>query len=62
MTPCGTCPACTGLLQGNTECDQVLEVRLLDDLGDLFATLTDPSILPPMPRRDLEKIHVRKLV
>ena len=48
--PC-TCPACTGQLQGNNECDRVLEVRLLDDprLSDLFAILSDRSIPPPMP-------------
>ena len=60
--PCGTCPACTGELQGNNECDRVLEARLLDDprLSDLFAILSDPSIPPPMPVRELPVRHRRK--
>ena len=61
MTPCGTCPACTGELQGLTECDRVLEARLLDDprLSDLFAILTDPTIPPPMPTRELQKLRAK---
>ena len=61
MTPRCHCPACTGKLQGNTECDRVLEARLLDDprLSDLFAILSDRSIPPPMPRRGLQKRYAR---
>ena len=61
MTPCGTCPVCTGELQGHNECDRVLEARLLDDpqLSDLFAILSDRSIPAPEPRRGLQKRYAR---
>lgn len=59
MKPCGVCPACTGVLQGNTECDCELETRLVESLGDLFAILSDRGTPPPMPVRELARLHVK---
>ena len=40
---CGTCPACRKQ-GGRTECDRVLEARLLESMAPIFGLLTDPTI------------------